>query len=349
MKKIKLSILLLISFLFFQESQAQEIRGADMDFARLSNFHYRINISLYFLSEQEVDRPFLRISFGDGIQDTVWLNTQQNIAQNVWKLNYQMEHVYPSFGNFNVAILDSIPLPEIKNYDYQEGDLFRFSGFLLIHFSQVSTNEPPVFLNLQTETYFEEGKWHHQVEVDNPDGDKIRCFFNDFNDLPIGPYLDLNLPQSSDTFLVNDNTCELTWDKPIEPGKYLIPVFVQDYLQTGPNNFLALARCHRVMIVDVKEEDIISSTVSLPSSNNFHFSISPNPVIDILNINFERLPKTTTSIRLYNLLGQELLYKSLTGTIQEQIDLSLFENGIYLVVLEDNGNVIGSQKIIVNH
>jgi hypothetical protein len=67
--------------------------------------------------------------------------------------------------------------------------------------------------------------------------------------------------------------------------------------------------------------------------NNNSFSYYPNPVKDVLNLSYS---KNITNISVYNLLGQQVIVKTVNDN-QSQIDMSKLSNGTYMVkVTADN-------------
>lgn len=67
-------------------------------------------------------------------------------------------------------------------------------------------------------------------------------------------------------------------------------------------------------------------------------SIFPNPVKDILNIQFDGKLK---SVEIYNTQGQKLITSA-----QKQINISSLSSGVYLIRIEDNENRTTTKKII---
>ncbi len=67
-------------------------------------------------------------------------------------------------------------------------------------------------------------------------------------------------------------------------------------------------------------------------------SIFPNPVKDILNIQFDGKLK---SVEIYNTQGQKLITSA-----QKQINISSLSSGVYLIRVEDNENRTTTKKII---
>lgn len=78
------------------------------------------------------------------------------------------------------------------------------------------------------------------------------------------------------------------------------------------------------------------------NEEDFKFSVSPNPTTGIITI--LGLPKTDLKILITNLTGKVILFKSFKSEIQ--IDLSNYQNGIYLISLFRNNTRIGTKKII---
>ena len=82
--------------------------------------------------------------------------------------------------------------------------------------------------------------------------------------------------------------------------------------------------------------DDISVNVTLANNsfNNDSFKFYPNPVTDILNLEYT---KDISSVAVFNLLGQEVLIKSINAA-QSQIDMSNLSAGTYLVKIKADGS-----------
>lgn len=79
-------------------------------------------------------------------------------------------------------------------------------------------------------------------------------------------------------------------------------------------------------------------------------SISPNPVSDILNIQFEKPSNAAYKILLTDLLGRRIniTNKSLAGS-KISIDVSRFVNGTYICQVISEGVTVDHKKIVVSH
>lgn len=92
------------------------------------------------------------------------------------------------------------------------------------------------------------------------------------------------------------------------------------------------------LFVDNINVDVALATDSF---SNKSFSVYPNPVKDILNINYN---ENITKIQVINLLGQEVITKSVNNT-QNQIDMSGLVQGTYLIKVTAN-DVVKTIKVI---
>lgn len=85
-----------------------------------------------------------------------------------------------------------------------------------------------------------------------------------------------------------------------------------------------------IFVDDIKidVESVLSTSTFDLSQLNYY----PNPVKDVLNINYIN---NITSVSVYNLLGQEILKKSINGNLA-RIDMSVLAKGTYLVKINSN-------------
>jgi hypothetical protein len=88
---------------------------------------------------------------------------------------------------------------------------------------------------------------------------------------------------------------------------------------------------------------IVSNTISVP---DFSVTLFPNPVVDSFTITVANAPEEPLTIKITNLLGQQL-YQGQLPSFQSQktIPFGSYPNGNYLVQLF-SGNQIVTKKII---
>lgn len=87
------------------------------------------------------------------------------------------------------------------------------------------------------------------------------------------------------------------------------------------------------------------NSLSLPNhSIASRFTIYPNPANGILHISMDNL-QNIESLEIYNLLGQDIFH---TKSVSNNVDLSNFQDGVYIIYLEVN-NLILREKLIIKH
>lgn len=100
---------------------------------------------------------------------------------------------------------------------------------------------------------------------------------------------------------------------------------------------------------DISTQGFHQSNLNITSVDNFdtNFGITvfPNPAIDLLHIQFEKINENNL-IELYTSDGKLILTQSAGNKILCQIDMDKFDNGTYLVKIY-NKNTLGKSYRIV--
>ncbi len=91
---------------------------------------------------------------------------------------------------------------------------------------------------------------------------------------------------------------------------------------------------------------LYSKIVSIDNNRKDGFSISPNPAISSIKINFDNNLNTLTQFNITDALGKSIVNVSTTGSAVN-VDSSYFANGIYFVQMVRNEKIIGTEKLII--
>lgn len=86
----------------------------------------------------------------------------------------------------------------------------------------------------------------------------------------------------------------------------------------------------------------ITTTLGASDFNSNKFTMYPNPVKDILNIGYN---KTISDVAIYNILGQEVLVKTV-NTDQSQINVTNLSKGTYLVKVTTEDGTTKTMKVV---
>jgi len=83
------------------------------------------------------------------------------------------------------------------------------------------------------------------------------------------------------------------------------------------------------------------STLATTSFDNAAFAYYPNPVRNVLNLSYKQ---NITDVKIYNILGQEVLVKSVNAA-QGQVDMTNLPSGNYIAKVTSNG-IVKTIKVI---
>ena len=90
---------------------------------------------------------------------------------------------------------------------------------------------------------------------------------------------------------------------------------------------------------------VVFLTNSVGEAEADHVLVYPVPARDVLNI---RLGKSTSRIRIFNLMGQMTWEGKAQETTDMVVDLKSFEPGIYLLQLVSRDGFIHSRRIVIS-
>ncbi|MDO8368134.1 MAG: T9SS type A sorting domain-containing protein [Saprospiraceae bacterium] len=332
----KILIILLLAYL--SPCIAQEYRGGEFHFARIDNYHYDVDVDLYYQSPNIPAKDFLVINASTGILDTAYFMANDSITPFVRRLRYHTRLFLP-FENqtYIIHVVDSIFLPELVNLD-GTGKSFQILQTLLTppYTQFFGLNSPPVFTHLPTDYYFENGKLIFNSVAEDPDGDTL---FYALRDLNLPGFHTYTWPNASDTFLLNFTTGLLTWNKPLYPGKYIVGIDVAEYNSVG----YYFGQMRRDVIFEVTEADIVSVQDQIDASE-MPFRLSPNPASNEVFIS--KFP-SDSRFEIVDLIGNVMQSGSLSAGTQS-LNVSNFTNGIYFVSVFSKGRV-WVEKLVVQH
>jgi len=106
--------------------------------------------------------------------------------------------------------------------------------------------------------------------------------------------------------------------------------------------------CFGFAEIKVEVGDLVSG-ITTDQISGLKLNVSPNPAKDVLRVSFESISKLNCKLLVANSLGQAVLSKDLqvqAGKSLEEINISTFPPGIYLVSIQ-NRTQISSREIII--
>ncbi|MFO8128784.1 MAG: C25 family cysteine peptidase [Bacteroidales bacterium] len=132
-----------------------------------------------------------------------------------------------------------------------------------------------------------------------------------------------------------ENTLNVTWD--------------QSYVGTAAINVYGSNNCGDGPASDNLEVAVENAQGIDDMLNNIGISVFPNPNKGTFQVQLNSATPVTVNIRVLSTLGEEIVSQeniSVSGEFKKQIDMSHFSEGIYFLMIENNGNRIQKPIII---
>jgi gliding motility-associated-like protein len=231
-------------------------RAGEITYEHISGLTYRIKITTYTKASAVADRPWLKIRWGDEPSnvtedqldslsredpptDLLGLDTQVNI--------YYGNHTYASTGTFVIAVEDpnrNAGILNINNGDSntEEGDktstsvmaVFAITTTLVIRPGFNGHNDSVILTKPPTDIACINTVWEHNPGAYDPNGDQlvyslVNCLGAAFLPLEGWESPELFTDDTSDSFIINSETGDITWDVPLVAGEYNIAILIQEF------------------------------------------------------------------------------------------------------------------------
>ena len=327
MKKIILPILLTCAL--FTNLLSQDMLGGEISVQYLNGGVYDVQVSLYTRASIVKDRSFLNIHRADPYYQIIPRVFDTIVAPNVRFNYYQGFYSLISSNSFSsVYIYDSIPNALFNNVNFAGDSLTRVE-ILSIYDEMDFYNHMPLCVDNFVHADINNGRLEHQFDCTDPDGDSLVYSIQNYlyNHVDSHEY---TLPTG-----VNISPNGLfTWDMPATPGWYLFNVQITDLHYTP-------ADMNRLFFVN------LDSTMATPTEwidNHNYLQVYPNPTTNYLTIKFDYFTPKDTEIEIFDMVGRRV-HRQLMEQQNEQVDLSHFANGVYVVRVR-SGEETWTKKIV---
>jgi hypothetical protein len=321
-------IQIVLAYLLFQHifSFAQDLRGGEISITHMTQYTYRANISIYTLASLDIPRQRL-LHWGDGSTTLLGVTTPVLIGDN-YLYSFMEFHSYTGNGLYNIYLTDSFRIPGIVNIPNSQSSYLMPTYELHIQ-PALGANSSPVFPTSQLYIQNNNGVITHNPFASDPDGDSLHYYLG----TPPG-VLGYSTPQATTSIQINPLTGEFIWDSPLSVGSYSIAIYVEEY-----RNGNICGKSIRDMTIDV------SSLASINEADGNNMRVYPNPCTDHLTIEFSDYPSTKKYVRMYNMLGEEMLKENFSS-LEYSINTSTLPQGIYFVTISDGNKNSVIRKII---
>ena len=318
-------VLSLLCPLIMRVATAQDLMAGEITTRFDSGYTYTATVTIYAL-DTTINRDTIIIAWGDASIDTL-LKASENITNDLRVLTYQGSHVYPGDGVYNITYSGNYRIPEIMNFLSSPSgtEPLQLDHTLLIS-SILNSNSAVKFLSPAYDIGASGEVYSHWPGAYEPDGDSLSYGI----DVPSGNGAVIPTGMS-----INTISGDLMWDSPMQEGYHAIRIVVFEHRSS-----LIISTTKREMLIKI--ESLTSNTL-IHSTTDRDITIYPNPTFGPITLT--GLRKGSTTIAVYNVLGELVHEQELNGADDTSVDLSTFPSGLYLVHLQQGQNTFRKKVI----
>ena len=303
---------------------AQEFMGGDVRIERLSPAQCSVYVDIYYEADTSYQGHSIPLEMVPAyVQRLDWVE-KKILTKGLVSFHYEAES-FLNTESFNYFKVDTLFVVEdVVNHptgtlNVKLDNFVRNSSIVSITNSYITN-----FENTQDSYYIDqEGILHYDLNAEDQEGNEVVFAFD--------PYVMLSsyyaLPEALNIVSIDPLTGILTWDKPLQPGKYFFPFYLEEQLPSG----YPLDWKTRYQIIEITEEDIITNTQQEELAEGV--DLFPNPATDHLQIQLPSL-STSAALTIQNLQGQALYQNrlQLSPTLQtHEIQVAGWPAGVYVL------------------
>ena len=328
MRRIWLILLLVIAL--SGQCKAQDLLAGTIKIEWLTNFTYQVHVDLYTRTSANIDHQKILLNWGDGLTDT--LQSQSAgipIANDVSLYKYNEVHTYPGAGIYTIYVQDSFRIDSILNIPNSASESLYLENVLIIDPAN-DTNNSPDLLGLLVDF----------VIVSQPAVLNISAFDTNGDSLTYALLPPSATSSSIPTGMTVDPvTGDITWDAPQNLGDIVVVgLLIEEWRKGTPNGTVKVGSS----ITELYFHVIYATGVGELLTEK-EMIVYPNPTTG--QITLTNLPKETSKIAVYNVLGELLLNQELNESNKAFIHIDDLPNGVYFLQVSNGENAMAVKVI----
>jgi gliding motility-associated-like protein len=222
-------------------ASATHNRAGEIQYRHVSGYTYEITIITFTKESALADRPWLKIKWGDepsNVSDNeldslerTYLDPDAGI--DIQENRYVGTHNYGGPGTFTIVVEDPNRNGGVLNILGSVSQIFCISSTIIIS-PLTGQNNSVRLLNLPVQDACLYTPWVHNPAAFDPDGDLLVYSLVPCMGDNCIPLLGWDLPSDwtsdpTDSFTIDSQTGDITWDAPLFAGEYNIAIMIQEY------------------------------------------------------------------------------------------------------------------------
>ncbi len=224
----RLKIIIILLWVFTITAQATHQRAGEITYRHLINYTYEVTILTYTYAPSPADRPELEIKWGDGTSSVLPRSEIIDYPDDIRRNMYVGTHTYNGNDTYIISMEDPnrnygvINIPNSVNVPMYLETVLVINPFL-------GPNNSPILLIPPLDQGCVNKPFYHNPGVYDVDGDSISYRLVDCRGMGGLPIPGFELPETSNTFTLDEITGDLIWDSPVMQGEYNIAMLIEEW------------------------------------------------------------------------------------------------------------------------
>ncbi len=226
----KLFFILIFLFNIILQSFATHNRAGEITYRHISELTYEITIVTYCYTISAADRGSLEIDWGDNTSSVIYRVEKVSLPDNYVKNTYVGLHTYSGTGIFQIVMIDFNRNQGVVNIPGSVNVPFALRTILQINPMQgFGVNNTPILLNEPIDKAATNEIFIHNPSAYDPDGDSLSYELTTCLGANGEEIENYSLPETSNSFYVDEITGDLIWDTPTETGIYNVAILIKEW------------------------------------------------------------------------------------------------------------------------
>ena len=213
-------------------------RAGEITYTHIEGLTYDVLITTYTKASVLADRPMLYLHWGDNNEADSLDRESINLIPGDIKINtYRGTHTYGGPGVFELSVIDPNRNEGVLNMFGSVDTPFAIRSLLIID-PEAGHNNSVTLYNPATENACLNRIWEHNPVAYDADGDElvyslVPCRGFNGEVIPTYVFPDEISPSDNNTFQIDSETGDVTWDSPQEIGEYNIAILIEEFREVN--------------------------------------------------------------------------------------------------------------------
>ena len=271
----------LVFWLYPSQVGCQIFMGGDVKIERepLNTIMCDVEIDIYYSTEDtSYNGHSIPVRVSSGVIDRFDWVQKSVLSKNLIQFKYEFSSVVADEPSNNVRVDTVFTFENIKNSSINPVTIVLDNAINNIGTVAVLNQDIANFESTQDAYFFDAaGALRYPLDVSESDGDQVFLEFEE----SLASQGFYELPPATNSIRVDNDLREFVWDKPIEPGKYLVAFRL---IEVGQGFIFGTKS--RYQVIEIQESDLIVNAQEA-SGDEVKVHLFPNPTTSTLHLQLQ--------------------------------------------------------------